>query len=264
MSDRNTGPDSQTESGRRLFHPLRPLGVARALMKAGYGTRKQADQYVLEGRVRVDDQVVLDPGSKVGPDSAITLDGKPLVHLTPRYFLFHKPVGVVSTPGERQGRRLVGSYLPRDVPGLALVGRLDYRTSGLMLASSDRAWCRLLTGNPHLEQEYKIRLAGNLVEDQLEVLTAGIMLPKLGLFKPLMVTLVAGDKKTTDLVIVLGEGKARHIRRVFGALHHKVLSLQRVRIGDVKLGDLKPGAFRQMTGKEVEHMRGKGMKPHSA
>jgi len=230
-------------------------------MKAGYGTRKQADQFVLEGRVRVDGQVVMEPGSMVGPESSIMLDGNPLVHQIPRYFLFHKPVGVVSTPGERQGRRLVGSYLPRDVPGLALVGRLDYRTSGLMLASNDRAWCRLLTGNPHLEQEYRIQLAGNLVEDQLDVLTAGVMLPKLGLFKPLRVTLVAAEKKTTDLIIVLGEGKARHIRRVFGTLHHKVMSLQRVRIGDVELGDLKPGAFRQMTGREVEHARGMGRSP---
>lgn len=246
----------EKDRSERLFHPVRPMGVARAMMKAGYGTRKRVEDMVREGRVEVDTEPVTDPGRRVGPEQTITLDGKPLVHQVPRYFMLHKPGGSVCTPHERPGRRLVESYLPRDIPGLGLVGRLDYRTSGLMLAANDRAWCRLLTGNPRLEQEYRVRLQGVLDENQVEILTAGVMLPKLGLFKPRTVTIMDRGDGWTDLKVVLGEGRGRHIRRVFGALHNKVMSLRRVRIGDVELGDLKPGAFRQLTGKEVEHLRG--------
>ncbi len=260
MKDLGVNRNMPTGDHLRIFHPQRPLGLGRALMKAGYGTRKQAEQFVLDGRVQVDDQVVLDPRQRVGPENMILLDGRPLAHLSPRYFLFHKPVGTVCTVSDGPGRRLVESYLPQDIPGLTVVGRLDHRTCGLMLAANDRQWCRLLNGNPGLAQEYLVKLQGRLGETQLEILTAGVQLPKLGQFKPEKVEIVSGGETSTLLSIILGEGKGRHVRRVFSTLHHKVILLQRVRIGDVKLGDLKAGSFRQLTGREVEHLRGMAAK----
>ncbi len=253
----NSNP--RTPGHVRIYHPQRPLGLGRALMKAGYGSRKQADQFILDGRVQVDDQVVLDPGQRVGPENTILLDGAPLAHIPPRYFLFHKPVGTVCNPADGPGRRLVETYLPQDIPGLSVVGRLDHRTSGLMLVSNDRQWCRMINGNPNLGQEFIVKLRGHLAATQLEILTAGVLLPKLGPFKPEKVTVISDDGDTV-LGIILGQGKGRHVRRVFSTLHHKVVSLQRVRIGDVTLGDLKPGSFRQLTGKEVEHLRGMAAK----
>ncbi len=254
----NQGKRHDRGGDHRVFSVGRPLGLARALMKAGYGTRKQAEQFVLDGRVQVDDKVTLNPRQCVTTGQKILLDGNPLTHLGRRYFAFHKPQGTVCTPKDGPGRRLIQVFWPQDVPGLVAVGRLDGRTSGLMLVTNDRSWCRLINGNQNLEQEFKVQLQGLLGETELDILTAGILLPKLGQFKPKSVQAVEADDKRTVVNIILGEGRVPQIRRVFNTLHHKVLSMQRTRIGDVLLGDLKPGSYRQLIGKEVEHLRGMG------
>ncbi len=255
MASQGNNSYHENETHVRAYHPRRPLGLGRALMKAGYGTRKQAEEFVLEGRVQVDDQVVMDPYIRVGPENQIFLDGKILTHLARRYFAFHKPVGTVCTASDGPGRKLVQSYWPRDIPGLIAVGRLDSRTSGLMLFTNDRPWCRNLVGGSQLEQQFRVNLQGVLGATELDVLKAGVLLPKLGHFKPITVKVIDSSGHHPVLDIVLGVGKVSQMRRVFTTLHHKIVSLQRIRFGEIKLGDLKSGSYRQLTNQEVEHLR---------
>jgi len=233
------------------WKPERAMGLARALMKAGYGTRKQTSTMVTEGRVSVGDEIIFDPNSMLQPGSQIHLDGKPLALLKPHYYAFNKPVRVVCSPSEGPERRLVSGYFPPNVPGLQTVGRLDSMTVGLLLISNDRPWNNLVTGSKVLDQEFRVQVEGELTDLEISVMTAGVHLPNLGLFRPLSVKVVEILNGQTVVTMVVREGKIRQIRRMFSTLRHKVVFVRRIRIGDIRLGDLPAGGIRHLTSGEV-------------
>lgn len=237
------------------FRPRRPIGLARALMKAGYGTRKQTEAMVLSGRLAVDGKPVRDPRAMVKPDSVILLDGSPLPLLERCYFAFHKPLRVVCTAIDGPGSKLVDVYLPKDPPGLQPAGRLDGRTMGLMLVSNDQAWNNLITQSAALEQEYRVQIEGVLTDQEIAIITAGIHLPKVGVLSPVSLKVVEQLNNRTVVALVVKGGKVRQIRRVFATLRHKVLVLRRVRLGEIRLGEMFPGEVRPLHQAEVEKIR---------
>ena len=113
------------------------MGVARALQRAGWGTRRQTELLVEAGRIEIDGEVCLDPRTAVEPASLIAVDGRTVTALRFRYYAFHKPGRVVCASSDGPNRRLVAEYLPGDVPGLRAAGRLDGKTTGLLLISND-------------------------------------------------------------------------------------------------------------------------------
>jgi pseudouridine synthase len=229
--------------------------LARAIAKAGYATRSQADEMVRLGRVKVDNLLVTDPAVPVGPESVILLDGQPLVEVVRRYFAFHKPVKVVTAASDRGGRRHVSEFLPSDVPGLRPAGRLDANTEGLLLISNDSAWNALAAGSVGMEKEYEIHVGGTITDIELRIIAAGIHLPNLGFIRPTEVTILAKQENRTELRLVVLEGKNRQVRRIFSSLRHDVLRLRRLRIGPVSLGSLPPGRMRPLTTSEVKRFR---------
>jgi len=257
---KNNARQQAAEQAPDLWQPSRPMGLARALAKAGYGTRVRTQQMVCDGRVKVDGRVDLDPASTVGPDSEISLDNQPLVKLMRRYFAFHKPVRVPATGSPAAGRRVVSDYLPPEVPGLTPAGRLDINTSGLMLVSNDSVWNGFAAGGPRLEKEYKIQISGKITGVEVGVILAGMHLPHHGFIRPLAVDVLEVMENKTVLRLVLGEGKNRQVRKIFNALRHDVLMMRRIRIGPVVLGDLLAGHLRPLTRGEIEGIRMTGMK----
>jgi|GEM_PF-976860 len=229
----------------------RPIGLARALMKAGYGTRKQTAQMIADGRISVDEEVVLNPNLMLEPGSRIFLDEEPLSELKHSYLAFHKPVRTVCSPSDGAEKRLVSDYFPRDIPGLQTAGRLDARTSGLLLISNDRPWNNLVTGSSTLEQEYRFQVAGELTDLEISVMGSGVILPSMGLFKPLSVKVVEILNGRTVVNMVVREGKIRQVRRMLSTLRHKVLLVRRIRVGSIRLGDLPVGGIRHLTPGEV-------------
>jgi 23S rRNA pseudouridine2605 synthase len=238
-----------------VWRPRRPVGLARAIAKAGYATRSQADAMVISGRVQVDDLLVTDPAIPVGPDNVILLDGQPLVEVARRYFAFYKPVKVVSSASDRGGRRHVTEFLPPDIPGLRPAGRLDASTEGLLLISNDSVWNDLAAGSVGMEKEYEIRVGGRITEVEIGIITAGMHLPNLGFIRPTQVTITQRGENDTTLNLVVVEGKNRQVRRIFSSLRHDVLRLSRLRIGSISLGNLPPGRLRPLTPAEVEAIR---------
>ncbi len=233
------------------WKPARAMGLARAMMKAGYGTRKQTSKMIDEGRISVDDEIIFDPNWMLAAGSQIYLDGQPLARLNPSYYAFNKPVRVVCTPSEGPERKLVADYFPRDVPGLQTAGRLDSKTVGLLLISNDRPWINLVTGSKVLDQEFRVQVEGELTELEIGVMTAGVHLPKLGIFKPLSVKIVEVLNSRTVITMVVREGKIRQVRRMLNTLLHKVVFVRRTRIGDIRLGDLPIGGVRHLTAGEI-------------
>ena len=250
MAKRSTDQPSSA-SGAEPWKRTRAMGLARALMKAGYGTRVQTSEMVVEGRITVDDEVIFDPNSMLEVGSLICLDGEPLAHLRPSYYAFNKPVRVVCSVSDGPDRRLVSDFFPRKVPGLLTTGRLDGKTTGLLLISNDRRWNNLVTGSKVLEQEFRVQVEGELTDLEIAVMTAGVHLPKMGLFKPLSVKIVEILNNRTVVTMVVREGSIRQVRRMLGTLRHKVVFVRRTRIGGIRLGDLPVGGIRHLTAGEI-------------
>jgi pseudouridine synthase len=227
------------------------MGLARALMKAGYGTRKQTGTMVAEGRISVGEEIVFDPNTMLEPGSQIYLDGEPLALLKPSYFAFNKPARVVCSSSEGPERKLVSDFLPSNIPGLRPAGRLDGKTVGLLLVSNDRSWNNLVAGSKVLDQEFRVQVEGELTELEISVMTAGVHLPNMGLFRPLSVKVVEILNDRTVVNMVVREGKVRQVRRMLSTLRHKVVFVRRVRIGNIRLGDIPVGGVRRLTTGEI-------------
>lgn len=236
------------------WHPVRRMGLARALQKAGWGTRRRTEILVEEGRVTVDGRPAGDPHAPVEPGSTIEVDGEVLTKAAFRYYAYHKPFHVVCTGYEATGKRLVEEFLPRDVPGLRPAGRMDSRTTGLLLVSNDPSWNNRATTSGGIDQEFRVQVEGEMNEMEIGVITAGVHLPNLGLFRPLSVRIIEKMNNRTVMVMTVREGKVRQIRRMFTTLRHKVTLLRRIRIGEVRLGDLVAGSLRPLTQREIAAM----------
>lgn len=232
--------------------PERPMGLGRSLQKAGYGTRKVADAIVAAGRVTVDGRLETDPKSMVDAHSEIQLDGQSLRRVQKVYMALNKPARVTCTESGLEGTQTVAGLLPGDIPGLRPVGRMDARNTGLMLASNDKDWNVLVGESCELEREYRVQVEGELGKLEVDVIAAGLNIPKMGTIKPLGVRIVEILNGKTVLNIVLTEGKVRQLRRMFTTLRHKILYLRRVRLGSLQLGTLSPGKTRLLTSREVQ------------
>jgi 23S rRNA pseudouridine2605 synthase len=229
----------------------RPFGLGRALAKAGYGTRKQTDEIVRSGRVRVDGRVVVDPATQLDPNSRVELDGKPLSEAPRHYLALHKPTRVFLRDGETDGSRLVSDFLPPDLAAVWPAGRLDAQTSGLVLLSNDAAWNARAAAARGVEREYRLEIAGTVSDLELDLVASGVHVTNAGLLRPRRIEVVARNPGSTLLELVLTQGRNRQIRRIFRTLRHEVLSMQRTRIGGVSLDNLPEGKFRELTVMEI-------------
>ncbi len=254
MTDRNLDSPFNHHLGQRWI-VSRPMGLGRVLQQAGYGTRKAAEAIVLSGRVRVDGKMETDPKIMVDSTSEIILDREPLREVLNIYIALNKPARTACGPGEGDHPQFVAEILPFGVPGLRPSGRMDARNTGLLLVSNDKDWNAALAESALIEHEYRIQVEGELNELEVGVISAGITIPKMGTFKPLSVRVVETMNGKTVLNIVLTDGKIRQLRRMFSTLRHKIIYLRRIRIGDIRLGNLPPAEHRHLTTREVQALR---------
>jgi 23S rRNA pseudouridine2605 synthase len=230
--------------------------LQKILARAGFGSRRACEELIRQGRVAVDGQVAR-LGQKADPDrDRITVDGMPVqVERRRTYVALHKPRGVLSAERDGSGRfSTVRDLVP--LPGrLFPVGRLDLRSEGLVLLTDDGDLAQRLA-HPRFghEKEYRVLVAGEPDEATLEKWRRGVFLDgrRTALAE---VTVIGREKGETWLRVMLREGRKRQIRRVGAMLGHPVRRLIRVRIGPLRLGDLKPGQWRRLTGAEVKALR---------
>jgi 23S rRNA pseudouridine2605 synthase len=230
--------------------------LQKILARAGFGSRRDCEELIRQGRVAVDGQVAR-LGQKADPDrDRITVDGMPVqVERRRTYVALHKPRGVLSAERDGSGRfSTVRDLVP--LPGrLFPVGRLDLRSEGLVLLTDDGDLAQRLA-HPRFghEKEYRVLVAGEPDEATLEKWRRGVFLD--GRRTALAEVAVIGrEKGETWLRVMLREGRKRQIRRVGAMLGHPVRRLIRVRIGPLRLGDLKPGQWRRLTDAEVKALR---------
>ena len=233
---------------------LKAVGLARAISKLGYCSRSRAAELIRAGRVKLNGALRRDPESPVhiGKDR-IEIDGQPLAGSAKIYLALNKPRGVVTSASDEKGRETVYAYLPKDLPWIAPVGRLDKASEGLLLLTNDSEWAARITApETHLDKTYHVQIGRVADKAMLQALRIGMRTSDGEFLRVKSVRLLRHGEHNSWLEIVLDEGKNRHIRRMLEELKIEVLRLVRVAIGPLTLGDLPKGATRPLEPQEKQ------------
>lgn len=231
------------------------LRLQRYLAACGLGSRRACEDLIRSGVVTVDGASVTEMGVEVDPDhQSVCVEHR---HVRPQHLVYlavHKPPGVMCTSRDPQGRRTVLDLLPPMDVRVYTVGRLDLDSEGLLLVTNDGSFAHRLTHpRHHVEKVYLVWIRGQLDAGQRQRCLVGVSSED-GQLRALAVDQDGEDRVGRRYRVVLGEGRKRHIRRMFAAVDHRVLRLKRVRIGPLELGDLPPGQTRALTPDEVRHL----------
>jgi 23S rRNA pseudouridine2605 synthase len=223
------------------------------LAHAGVGSRRDCEDLIRQGRVSVDGEVVREMGAVVDPArQRVKVDGVPVKSRPPVHFLVNKPAGFLCTTAEgERGRRAI-DLVPRRVPGLHTVGRLDKESEGLVILTTDGALTEKLT-HPRFEvpKVYRVLAAGRIGREEIEKLLRGVWLAE-GKARASTVHVRRVSHTATLLDIELREGMNREIRRMLARLGHKVKKLTRTGIGPLRIEGLPVGGARPLSQAEVD------------
>ncbi len=241
------------------------MGLARALSKMGFCSRAQAAELIREGKVRLNGARVKNPESPVrlGKDR-VEVDGVTVGGAEKIYLMLNKPRGIVTSADDEKGRKTVYSLLPRDLPWVAPVGRLDMASEGLLLLTNDSEWgARITDPECHVDKTYHVQIRGEAGREALVAFERGVKTSDGEVLKAKRATLLRHGAKQCWLEIVLNEGKNRQIRRMIEAVGLETLRLIRVSIGSLCVGDLAKGSSRALRleekeGLDIDIERGKG------
>ena len=230
------------------------VSLARALSKLGVCSRREAEDVVRAGRVRLNGRVVREPAERVDLErDRIDVDDVPRGEARRVYLALNKPRGLVTTRSDTAGRDTVYTCLDPSVPFVSPVGRLDKASEGLLLFTNDTRWAaRLLDPASHVDKVYHVQLDRVADDALLDRLRAGVDTPEGERLDVKGVARLRSGGRTSWLEIVLDEGRNRHIRRMLAALDVEVLRLVRVAIGPLALGTLAKGEYRYLSREEVE------------
>ena len=235
--------------------------IAKAMARAGLCSRREAERWIEEGRVAVDGRIITTPATLVTADSKVEVDGKPLPAADkPRLWRFHKPVGLITTTNDPQGRPTVFDGLPKDLPRLLSVGRLDLNSEGLLLFTNDGALARKLehpeTG---LTRRYRVRVRGVVDPRRLESLAGGVTVDGVR-YGAVEAAVERQQTSNAWVTVVIKEGKNREVRRIMEHLGYSVNRLIRTSYGPIALGDMPRGAIEEMSAGFVKKLLGESHK----
>jgi 23S rRNA pseudouridine2605 synthase len=228
--------------------------LQRLLASAGFGSRRQCEELIEAGRIDVDGVMVTKLGSTADLSvHKVRVDGVPLKKQRLIYYAVNKPVGVVTTNRDPEGRPRVVDLVPRD-ERVFPVGRLDRSSEGLILLTNDGELAQKLTHPKYgVKKIYRVTVAGKVDAETMKQMRTGIYIAE-GHVQVEGARLLKTRGKATDLEIILREGKNREIRRILARLGHKVQQLRRIAVGPLRLGDMPAGAYRLLSQEEVRKL----------
>ncbi len=226
------------------------------LAHAGIASRRQCDELIATGRVKVDGRIIRDLGIKIDPDQhKVSVDDAMVRTEKSVYWVINKPVGYLCTNHDPAGRPLAKDLIPRIEQRVYTVGRLDEASEGMLLMTNDGELAyKLMHPKFEVEKTYLVLVAGQPSRQDLQKLLDGVWLSD-GRVKAKRVRRVKAQGDSTWLRIVLCEGKNREIRRMLAKLEHKVMKLRRVAIGPIDLDRLPKGKARKLTLEELTTLK---------
>jgi 23S rRNA pseudouridine2605 synthase len=231
-------PPREKKSGER---------IAKVVSRAGLASRREAEQWIVQGRVTVNGRVINSPALDVTANDVVAVDGKPLPpRERTRLFMFHKPRGLMTTHADPEGRPTVFDNLPEGLPRLISIGRLDFNTEGLLLLTNDGGLARALElPDTGWLRRYRVRAHGEVTQAQLDELKKGVEVDGVK-YGPIDATLERDQGANVWLVFAIREGKNREVRNVMAHLGLEVNRLIRVSYGPFQLGELAEGEVEEI------------------
>jgi 23S rRNA pseudouridine2605 synthase len=231
-------PPREKKSGER---------IAKVVSRAGLASRRDAEEWIVQGRVAVNGRVINSPALDVTANDVITVDGKPLPpRERTRLFMFHKPRGLMTTHADPEGRPTVFDNLPEGLPRLISIGRLDFNTEGLLLLTNDGGLARALElPDTGWLRRYRVRAHGEVTQGQLDELKKGVEVDGVK-YGSIDATLERDQGANVWLVFAIREGKNREVRNVMAHLGLEVNRLIRVSYGPFQLGELAEGEVEEV------------------
>ncbi len=234
------------------------LRLHKYIANCGYCSRRHAELLIAAGLVRVNGKVAAEAGRVIDPRrDRVAINGEDIVPPPRHTIMLHKPAGFVSSTHDTHERLTVMDLLPRALAadGVVPVGRLDLDTMGLLLMTNDGDLHHRIT-HPRYEcpKEYLVRVQGQVAPQKLERLAHGVLLDD-GPAQPAAILRCERRGAETEIDIELTEGRKREVKRMFAAIGHEVVHLMRMRIGPLRLGDLAPGAWRELSAEESAALR---------
>jgi 23S rRNA pseudouridine2605 synthase len=256
VDKRAARPPRQKKSGER---------IAKVVSRAGLASRRDAEEWIVQGRVTVNGRVINSPALDVTGNDVITIDGKPLPpRERTRLFMFHKPRGLMTTHADPEGRPTVFDNLPEGLPRLISIGRLDFNTEGLLLLTNDGGLARALElPDTGWLRRYRVRAHGEVTQAQLDELKKGVEVDGVK-YGSIDATLERDQGANVWLVFAIREGKNREVRNVMAHLGLEVNRLIRVSYGPFQLGELSEGeveevktrVLREQLGEKIAELAG--------
>ena len=240
---------------------MEEIRLQKYLAEAGVASRRKCEEFILDGRVKVNNQIIDTLGTKVNPEKDIVLfdDKKVEIENKTIYILLNKPIGYVTTV-EDQFRRDCVLDIVKVKERIVPVGRLDMYTSGALILSNDGDFIYQITHPKHeITKTYTVTLKGIINDEDIEKLKSGVQLDTGYLTRPAKARImkIDNEKEISRVEIIIHEGKNRQVRKMCEAIGKKVLALHRSKIGDISVKDLKIGEWRYLQKEEIKRLLNK-------
>ena len=232
------------------------MRLNKYIAQAGVASRRKADQLTQNGAVRVNGMVMKELGYDVQPEDTVEVNGRVLHPAAKKiYLVLNKPKGYITTVSDEQGRPTVMDLITDVTDRVFPVGRLDYNTTGLLILTNDGELSQRLTHPQHqVTKTYHARVTGVLSSERMNKLRSGVDIGGYVTAKA-RVEVLKQSEKSTIVEIEISEGKNRQVRKMFTAVGCKVQELERVSMGEIRLGRLLQGHYRNLTAREVEYLK---------
>lgn len=231
------------------------MRLNKYLADSGVASRRASEKLVLEGKVKINGKTVTDLTYAVKPTDTISVDGKTAKPKTKKYYIMlHKPKGYVTTSKDELGRKTVMDLINIKAR-LFPIGRLDYDTEGLLLLTNDGELANVLTHPKHkISKTYVARVSGIFTPKDAETLEKGVVIDG-KITSPCIVKIIEGDSHTTRIEITIFEGRNHQIKKMLDCVGKEVEFLKRTQVGEIHLGGLSRGEYRDLNLKEVEYLK---------
>lgn len=230
--------------------------INKYIAQGGIASRRKAEELVLNGNVKVNGVTIKELAYKVMPDDKVTVNGTVISFENKKvYFVLNKPLGYVTTVKDQFDRPTVMDIVTDVQERVFPVGRLDYNTTGLLIMTNDGDMAYKLTHPRHeVFKTYRALVSGYISDGKLAKLRNGIDIGGFVTSKA-KVDIIRQMKNSTLVEISIKEGKNRQVRKMFKAIGSSVQQLERIAIGEIKLGKLLQGHYRKLTSKEIEYLK---------
>lgn len=233
------------------------MRVNKFIASCGVCSRRKAEEYILEGLVKINGKVVKNLSTDIDETKDVVLLNEQKISLVSDnvYYMLNKPKGFVTTMSDEKNRKSILDLISQIDKRVYPVGRLDYESEGLLFLTNDGELTHKLTHPKFgVQKKYIVKIEGQIKESELAVLRAGVVIDGVRYGK-CKADLLSFENNISRIEVVLSEGKNREIRRMFEAINRPVIFLKRIEMAGIKLGGLKRGEIRKLTEREVEWLK---------